>query len=58
MDSPRGHALATGVFFIAAAVAAIAGLVLYGPLLNHADYVIGAGADTRIHSIPTSPSPA
>ena len=34
MDGTRGHALATGVFFIAAAVAAIAGLVLYGPILQ------------------------
>jgi Domain of unknown function (DUF4386) len=44
----RTRALVAGVLFILTFVAAIAGLVLYGPVLNDADYVLGAGADTRI----------
>ena len=44
----RGNARAAGVFFVVAAVAAIAGLVLYQPALTDPDYVLGAGADTRV----------
>jgi hypothetical protein len=34
------NAVATGVFFITAAAAAIIGLILYDPVLNHSDYLI------------------
>ena len=44
----RGNARAAGVFFVVAAVAAIAGLVLYQPALTDPAYVLGAGADTRV----------
>jgi hypothetical protein len=47
-DPGRGNAVATGVFFLTAAVFAVAGAVAYQPLLDHADYVMGSGADTRI----------
>lgn len=49
MNSTRRTAVVAGVFFIVAAVAAIIGLALYGPVLNDPNYVIGgAGNDTRI----------
>ncbi len=48
MDSARKSALVTGVLFILTFVTSIPALVLYGPVLNDAHYVLGAGADTRI----------
>ncbi len=48
MSSHRKIALVTGVFFILTFISAIAGLILYGPVLNDPDYVLGAGADTRV----------
>ena len=48
MDSTRRIALVTGIFFIATFVTSIVGLILYGPVLNDADYIIGAGADMRV----------
>jgi len=45
----RRTALIAGVLFLITFVASIpAALVLYTPVLDHANYVIGAGADTRI----------
>ena len=37
-----------GVLFALTFVTSIAGLLLYDPVLNDADYILGAGADTRI----------
>ena len=48
MSSHRKIALVTGVFFIITFISAIAGLILYAPVLNDPDYVTGAGADTRV----------
>ena len=48
MDTNRRTALVTGVFFIITIIAAIPGLVLYGPVLDDPDYILGAGADTRV----------
>ena len=48
MDSARKSALATGVLFILTFVTSIPALILYGPVLNDAHYVLGSGADTRI----------
>lgn len=48
MDSVRKSALATGVLFIITFITSIPALILYGPVLNNAHYVLGAGADTRI----------
>jgi hypothetical protein len=48
MSQNRGTAVAVGVFFLITEVAAIAGLLLYQPLLSNPDYVIGAGADNRV----------
>src|SRR5919201_927932 len=51
-DHHRGHggrtALIAGVFFVITFVTSIPALLLYGPLLDHADYILGPGADTRI----------
>lgn len=44
----RRIALIAGVFFVITFVASIPALVLYQPLLKHADYILGAGADTRV----------
>src|SRR5262245_39659665 len=49
MKSPRQTAVLAGAFFIIAAVAAMVGLVLYGPVLNDPHYVATAsGGDTRV----------
>ncbi len=48
MSSTRTTEVATGVFFVVAAVAAVLGLALYGPVLDDPGYVLGAGADTRV----------
>jgi len=49
MDSTRRISLLAGVFFIITFVTSIPALFyFYSPLLNHADYVLGAGADTRV----------
>lgn len=45
---PRTLARIAGVFWILTFVTSIPALILYGPVLNHAHYVLGAGADTRI----------
>jgi Domain of unknown function (DUF4386) len=50
MESARGTARWAGIWFIVTFVASIpAGLVLYKPVLDHVNYVVGAGADTRIY---------
>src|SRR5215475_14911526 len=49
MSSPRNMAVLGGAFFIIAAVAALAGLALYGPVLSDPRYVATAsGGDTRV----------
>src|ERR1700761_1216719 len=45
---PRKLAFIAGVFWIVTFVASIPALFLYSPVLNHAQYVLGAGSDTRI----------
>jgi uncharacterized protein DUF4386 len=37
-----------GVLFAGTFITSIAGLLLYDPVLNDADYILGAGADTRV----------
>jgi hypothetical protein len=44
----RRIALIAGVFFVITFVASIPAVALYAPLLKHADYILGAGADTRV----------
>jgi Domain of unknown function (DUF4386) len=48
MGSARKSALVTGVLFLITFVTSIPALVLYGPVLNDAHYVLSGGADTRI----------
>ncbi|HEV2742377.1 MAG TPA: DUF4386 domain-containing protein [Rubrobacter sp.] len=49
MDSARKISLVTGIFFIVTIIPApIAAFVLYAPILNDPDYVVGAGADARV----------
>ena len=48
-EDTRRTALIAGVLFLITFVVSIpAALVLYKPVLDHADYIVGAGADTRI----------
>lgn len=48
MDSQRNTARIAGVWFVLTFVFSIPALLLYQPLLKHADYIVGGGADTRI----------
>ena len=49
MDPKRKTAVVAGVFFIVAAVAAIIGLALYGPVLNNVNYIVSVpGNDTSV----------
>lgn len=50
VDAKRGTAVVTGVLFLVTEVAAIAGLALYGPVLDGAAYVLGPGADARVRA--------
>lgn len=42
----RYNAIITGCFFIAATVTAITGVLLYGPLLNHSNYLVEDAANS------------
>lgn len=44
----RRTALIAGVIFLMTEVTAIGGLLLYSPVLTGAEYIAGAGADTRV----------
>jgi hypothetical protein len=48
VGSTRKIAVVAGGFLIVAAIAAIAGLVLYKPVLKRPGYILGPGADTRV----------
>src|SRR3712207_2510604 len=47
-DSTRRVALITGILFVVTFVTSIPALLLYDPVLNQADYIIGAGVDARV----------
>jgi len=47
MDSTRRTALVAGVLFLITFVS-IPALLLYDPVLNHANYIVGGGADSRV----------
>lgn len=44
----RKIAIAAGVLYLVTHVTSIAALGLYGPVLNNANYIIGAGPDTNV----------
>ena len=48
MSSSRKTALYAGLWFIGTFVFSIPAALLYDPVLNDADYILGDGADTRI----------
>jgi hypothetical protein len=48
MASPRNIAIAAGLFFLLIFITSIPALILYGAVLNDPDYIVGAGADTRV----------
>ena len=45
--NPQKNARVTGVLFLITFIASIPALILYGPVLNNPNYIVGAGADTR-----------
>jgi hypothetical protein len=48
VNPARRTARIAGIWFILTFVFSIPALLLYGPVLDHADYILGAGADKRI----------
>jgi len=48
VSSARKIAVTAGACYLVTHVTSIAALILYGPVLNNPDYVVGAGADTRV----------
>ena len=48
MSSSRKTALVAGVFFAITFLASIPALLLYDPVLNDTNYIVSAGADTRV----------
>jgi hypothetical protein len=48
MSSSRKIALVTGILFLVTFISSIGAVLLYSPVLNHANYIIGADADARI----------
>jgi hypothetical protein len=48
MTSTRTTAVVAGVFYLVTHVTSVAALALYGPVLNHSDYIIGPGPDTQV----------
>jgi Domain of unknown function (DUF4386) len=48
MDPMRKTALAEGVLFILTFITSIGGVIAYGPVLSNPNYIMGAGADTRV----------
>src|ERR1700735_132871 len=51
MSPTRKTALIAGVLFLITFITSIpAALLLYSPVLDHANYIVGTGADTRVAS--------
>jgi hypothetical protein len=48
MSSPRTIALIAGVLFVLTFVTSIPAFILYGPVLNDPNYIVGAGADMQV----------
>ena len=56
MSPSRRTALIAGIWFAITFIASIPALLLYEPIRDHADYILGAGADTRAPSSPSASS--
>jgi hypothetical protein len=48
MESTRRIAFVTGLLFLITFITSIPALLLFDPVLNDADYIVGAGADNRV----------
>lgn len=48
MISPRQTAIVAGVLYLVTHVTSIGALVLYNPVLNTPNYIVGSGADTSV----------
>ena len=49
MDPTRKTAITVGVLFVITFIAAIGGALLYGPVVDDPNYILGAGADFSVH---------
>lgn len=49
MTPTRKTALVAGIFYLITFIASIPALILLGPVLHNPDYIVSAGADTRVH---------
>ncbi|MEP6762187.1 MAG: DUF4386 family protein, partial [Sporichthyaceae bacterium] len=47
-DPMRNHARAAGIFYLITFASSIPALILLGPVLHNANYITGAGQDTRV----------
>jgi hypothetical protein len=48
VDATRRTAFVAGLFYLITFAASIPAVFLLAPVLNHADYIVSAGADTRV----------
>jgi hypothetical protein len=48
VDATRRTALVAGTFYLITFAASIPAVFLLAPVLNHADYIVSSGADTRV----------
>ena len=46
--SSRKSAIAVGVLYLITHVTSVGAVILYGPILNNARYIIGSGSDTQV----------
>jgi hypothetical protein len=46
--TPRKIAIAAGVLYLITHVTSIGAIALYDPVLNHADYILGAGSEAQV----------
>jgi len=46
--SPRRTAIAAGVLYLITHVTSVGAVILYGPILNNARYIVGSGPDTQV----------
>jgi hypothetical protein len=49
VDSTGRTARIAGAFFLITFITSIPALLLYGPVLHHANYILAGAADTRVH---------
>ena len=46
--STRKNAIAAGILFLITHITSIGAVILYGPMINNANYIVGSGSDTQV----------